>query len=107
MHPPTTDQSISDAAISTPDHSMQGPELAGDPQQLDYPARPMTPRAEDYPVAEDAALYRQLFTNLFQSKQKNQMILMEETLFSQTALHRPVVESEEKEDDLNAGDAIF
>ena len=67
MHPPTTDQSISDAAISTP----EGSELAGDLEQLDYPVRPMTPRAEDDPDAEDTALYRQLFTYLLYSQQKN------------------------------------
>ena len=43
---PTTDQNISDAALSSPDDSMQGTDLACDPEQLDYPARPMTPGEE-------------------------------------------------------------
>ena len=38
---PTTDQNISDAALFFPDDSMH--RVAGDPKQLDYPPRPMTP----------------------------------------------------------------
>ena len=38
--------------------------LIGDLEQLEDPARPMTPGAEDDPDAGDAALYRQLFTDL-------------------------------------------
>ena len=38
---------ISDAALSSPDDSMQGPDLACNPEQLEYPARPLTP---DYPL---------------------------------------------------------
>ena len=55
---------ISDAALSSPDDSMQGPDLACNPELLKYPARHMTPEAEDDPDAGDAALYRQLFTDL-------------------------------------------
>ena len=44
---PTTDQNISDAALSSPDDAMQGTDLACDPEQLDYPARPLTP---DHPL---------------------------------------------------------
>ncbi len=54
---PTTDQSISDATLSPPNYSMQGSDLAGDPEQQDYPVRPMTPRAEHDPDAGHAALY--------------------------------------------------
>ena len=41
---PTTDQDILDAALSSPDDSMQG--IAGDTEHLDYPTRPMTPGVE-------------------------------------------------------------
>ena len=34
---PTTDQNKQDAALSSPDDYMKGPDLAGDPEQLDYP----------------------------------------------------------------------
>ena len=34
---PTTNQNKQDAALSSPDDYMQGPDLAGDPEQLDYP----------------------------------------------------------------------
>ena len=48
------------------DYSRQGSDFACNLEQLEYPARPMTPGAEerDDPVAGDAALYRQLFTDL-------------------------------------------
>ena len=46
-------------------------------------------------LAEYAALYRQLFTDLLYSQQKNKMILMQETLlFIDSSSCRPVVESE-------------
>ena len=54
--------------------------LIGDLEQLEDPARPMTPGAEDDPDAGDAALYRQLFTDLLQSQHQNQMILSLESL---------------------------
>ena len=38
---------ITDAALSSTDDSMQGPDLACNPEQLEYPARPITP---DYPL---------------------------------------------------------
>ena len=44
---PTTDQNISDAALSSPDNAMQGSDLAGDLEQPDYPTRPMTPGEEE------------------------------------------------------------
>ena len=34
---PTTDQNKPDAALTSPDDSMQGPDLACDLEQLDYP----------------------------------------------------------------------
>jgi len=43
---------------------LQGTNLTGDLEQLEDPARPMTPGAEDDPDAGDAALYRELFTDL-------------------------------------------
>ena len=79
------------ARTRTTDYSLQGSDLACNPEQLDYPARPVVEAAErgdnlgsreaapypaalpesvveaaeDEPDAGDAALYRQLFTNLF------------------------------------------
>ena len=35
---PTTDLDISEAALHSPEYNMQGPNLACDPEQLDYPA---------------------------------------------------------------------
>ena len=51
---------------TTLDYPLQGTDLAGDLEQLENPARPMTPGAEEWddPDAGDAALYRQLFTDL-------------------------------------------
>ena len=43
---------------------LQETDLAGDLEQLEDPARPMTPGAEDDPDARDTALYRQLFIDL-------------------------------------------
>ena len=43
---PTINQNISDAALLFADYSMQGSDLPGDPEQLDYPARPLTPGEE-------------------------------------------------------------
>ena len=55
---------ISDAALTSPDYLLRGTNLAGDPEQLEDPARHMTPGAEDDPDAGDSALYGQLFTDL-------------------------------------------
>ena len=43
---------------------LQETDLAGDLEQLEDPARPMTPGAEDDSDARDTALYRQLFIDL-------------------------------------------
>ena len=55
---------VSDAVLSSSDYPLQGTNLTGDLEQLEDPARPMTPGAEDDPDAGDAALYRELFTDL-------------------------------------------
>ena len=38
---------VSEAALSSSDDSMQGSDLAGDLEQLEYPYRPMTPGEEE------------------------------------------------------------
>ena len=55
---PTTNQNISDAALPPPDYSMQGPDLACDQEQLDYPARPMTPGEEEIMRIYEDEVYR-------------------------------------------------
>ena len=65
MHPRNPQHHrISEAALSSSDYPLQGTDLAGDLEQLEDPARPMTPGTEDDPDAGGAALYRQLFTDL-------------------------------------------
>ena len=71
---------ISDAALSSPDYPLQRTNLAGGLEQLEDSNRPMTPGAEVNFVAGDAALCKQLFTDLLKSRQQNQMILNSETL---------------------------
>lgn len=44
---------------------MQGPNLACNPEQLEYPGRTVTPEAEAEPDIGDAAFYRKFFTYLF------------------------------------------
>ena len=50
MHPRNPQHHrISEAALSSPHYPLQGTYLAGDLEQLEDPARPMTPGAEDDP----------------------------------------------------------
>ena len=69
----SSSQRISDAALSSPDDSMQEPDLASDLEQFEDPYRPMTPGEEEimriyedevYRSSETLLIVEQPFTDL-------------------------------------------
>ena len=94
---------ISYAALSSTDYPLQGTNLAGDLEQLEDPARPMTPEAEDDPDAGDAALYRPVVKVV----EAGDDLDAGDASPYRASLHKPIVEAAEVGDDPDAGDAAL
>ena len=96
---------ISDATLFSSDYPLQLTDLAGNLEQLEDPARPLTPDEADM---GDAAPYRAALHRPFvEAVEAGDDFAAEEAVPYRAANHRPVVEAAEAGDDPDARDAVL